>query len=87
MLLLILRFVRDPRANYEQTLSVLSHAKKYQPSLITKTSIMLGETFIILSETFSQVRYNIRCVGLTPTMLGTVVYSCFFGHTPYAPMS
>ena len=36
------RFVRDPRANYKQTLSVLSHVKKYKPELITKTSIMLG---------------------------------------------
>ena len=36
------RAVRDHRANYRQSLSVLEHAKKYKPSLITKTSIMLG---------------------------------------------
>lgn len=34
--------VRDRRAGYEQSLSVLKHAKKTVPSLITKTSIMLG---------------------------------------------
>ena len=34
--------VRDPRANYEQSLSVLEHAKKHKPNMITKTSIMLG---------------------------------------------
>ncbi|KAJ1017844.1 hypothetical protein NDA16_005160 [Ustilago loliicola] len=34
--------VRDRRAKYRQSLLVLSHAKKVQPSLITKTSIMLG---------------------------------------------
>ncbi|KAK6496394.1 hypothetical protein TWF481_002414 [Arthrobotrys musiformis] len=35
-------YVRDRRATFRQSLSVLSHAKKSQPSLITKTSIMLG---------------------------------------------
>ena len=34
--------VRDPRAGYEQTLQVLAYAKKYSPSIITKTSLMLG---------------------------------------------
>ena len=36
------RFVRDPRANYEQSLSVLKHVKKVDSSKVTKTSIMLG---------------------------------------------
>ncbi|KAK6341899.1 hypothetical protein TWF730_001385 [Orbilia blumenaviensis] len=35
-------YVRDRRATFRQSLSVLSHAKKSQPTLITKTSIMLG---------------------------------------------
>ncbi|MEQ2195523.1 hypothetical protein XENOCAPTIV_014174, partial [Xenoophorus captivus] len=35
-------YVRDPRANFDQSLSVLKHAKKAKPSLLTKTSIMLG---------------------------------------------
>tara|TARA_R110001592_G_scaffold363248_4_gene682254 strand:+ start:115522 stop:116511 length:990 start_codon:yes stop_codon:yes gene_type:complete len=34
--------VRDPRASYEQTLTVLSHAKQYRPAVLTKTSLMLG---------------------------------------------
>ena len=38
----LLRHVRDPRANFDQSLSVLKHAKKVKPSLLTKTSIMLG---------------------------------------------
>ncbi|XP_052252274.1 lipoyl synthase, mitochondrial-like [Dreissena polymorpha] len=42
--------VRDPRANYKQSLSVLRHVKMFKPSLVTKTSIMLG-----LGETDSQV--------------------------------
>jgi lipoic acid synthetase len=36
------KFVRDPRANYQQSLSTLEHAKKVKPDLYTKTSIMLG---------------------------------------------
>jgi lipoic acid synthetase len=34
--------VRDPRASYEQTLSVLTHAKRHRPGVLTKTSLMLG---------------------------------------------
>ncbi|WP_135228183.1 lipoyl synthase [Deinococcus fonticola] len=34
--------VRDIRADYDQTLAVLAHAKKARPDVITKTSIMLG---------------------------------------------
>ncbi|XP_020212141.1 lipoyl synthase 1, chloroplastic isoform X2 [Cajanus cajan] len=36
------RIVRDPRAGYEQSLSVLKHAKQSKEGMITKTSIMLG---------------------------------------------
>ena len=42
--------VRDPRAGYEQTLSVLEHAKKHRPEVLTKTSLMLG-----LGETDDEV--------------------------------
>ena len=42
--------VRDPRASYEQTLSVLEHAKMYRPDVLTKTSLMLG-----LGETAREV--------------------------------
>lgn len=34
--------VRDRRAGYKETLSVLEHAKRVNPNLVTKTSIMLG---------------------------------------------
>ena len=34
--------VRDARASYEQTLSVLAHAKKHRSDILTKTSMMLG---------------------------------------------
>ena len=36
------RRVRDYRAGYKQSLNVLERAKVIKPSLITKTSIMLG---------------------------------------------
>ena len=36
------RRVRDYRANYEQSLTVLQHVKQTQPHIITKTSLMLG---------------------------------------------
>jgi len=35
-------YVRDPRAKYDQSLSVLEHAKRYRPDLITKSALMLG---------------------------------------------
>lgn len=44
------KFVRDPRANYHQSLSTLEHAKQVQPGLYTKTSLMLG-----LGETDEEV--------------------------------
>ena len=34
--------VRDRRANFKQSLRVLEHAKKMNPKLLTKTSMMLG---------------------------------------------
>ncbi len=42
--------VRDPRAGYEQTLSVLGYAKERQPDILTKSSLMLG-----LGETADEV--------------------------------
>ena len=36
------RLVRDPRAGYKQSLSVLEQAKKSVPGMVTKSSIMLG---------------------------------------------
>jgi lipoic acid synthetase len=47
--------VRDPRASYEQTLDVLSHAKAFRPVVLTKTSLMLG-----LGETDDEIREAMR---------------------------
>uniref|UniRef100_A0A672MT77 Lipoyl synthase, mitochondrial n=1 Tax=Sinocyclocheilus grahami TaxID=75366 RepID=A0A672MT77_SINGR len=49
------RHVRDPRANFDQSLSVLRHAKKVKPCVLTKTSIMLG-----LGETDVQIRAALK---------------------------
>lgn len=50
--------VRDVRASYDQTLAVLAHAKRAQPDVITKTSIMLGlgETREELLEAMQDLR-------------------------------
>ena len=50
--------VRDPRAGYEQTLSVLAYAKRARPDVLTKTSLMLGlgETDEELLETLTDLR-------------------------------
>ena len=42
--------VRDPRAGYQQTLNVLEKAKKFNPDVLTKTSLMLG-----LGETTKEI--------------------------------
>ena len=50
--------VRDPRAGYEQTLSVLAHAKRHRPAVLTKSSLMLGlgETDGEIGETLAELR-------------------------------
>ena len=50
--------VRDPRAGYDQTLDVLSYAKEYSPSVITKSSLMLGlcETEQEITSSFLDLR-------------------------------
>lgn len=47
--------VRDHRAGYKQSLGVLERAKVAKPSVVTKTSVMLG-----LGETKEDVRQTIR---------------------------
>jgi lipoic acid synthetase len=47
--------VRDPRAGYGQTLNVLRHAKAYRPSVLTKTSLMLG-----LGESDDEIEATMR---------------------------
>jgi lipoyl synthase len=50
--------VRDARAGYRQTLDVLAHAKRYRPSVLTKTSLMvgLGETDDEIVRTLDDLR-------------------------------
>ena len=52
--------VRDARAGYEQTLTVLAHAKTRRPGVLTKTSLMLGlgETAAEVRETLEDLRRN-----------------------------
>lgn len=47
--------VRDPRANYSQSLHVLSHVKKIDPTRYTKTSLMLG-----LGETDEEILQTLK---------------------------
>ncbi|XP_013628228.1 PREDICTED: lipoyl synthase, chloroplastic isoform X2 [Brassica oleracea var. oleracea] len=74
------RPVRDPRAGYEQSMSVLKHAKISKPGMITKTSIMLGlgETDEEIKETMADLRaidVDILTLGqyLQPTPLHLTV--------------
>jgi lipoic acid synthetase len=60
--------VRDPRAGYEQTLSVLAHAKQFRSDVLTKTSLMLG-----LGETDEEIAAtidDIRAAGVDILTLG-----------------
>ncbi|CAM0883493.1 unnamed protein product [Alopecurus aequalis] len=62
------RIVRDPRAGYEQSLSVLKHAKISKEGMITKSSIMLG-----LGETDEEVKQamvDLRAIGVDILTLG-----------------
>jgi lipoic acid synthetase len=60
--------VRDPRAGYDQTLSVLAHAKRARPDVLTKTSLMLGlgETDDEIEETMD----DLRAIGVDIVTLG-----------------
>jgi len=60
--------VRDPRAGYDQTLRVLEHAKRHNPKVLTKTSLMLG-----LGETIEEVveaMDDLRAIGVDIVTFG-----------------
>jgi lipoic acid synthetase len=60
--------VRDPRAGYQQTLSVLAHAKRHRPQVLTKSSLMLG-----LGETDAEIAAtlaDLRAAGVDIVTLG-----------------
>ncbi|PCJ49552.1 MAG: lipoyl synthase [Gammaproteobacteria bacterium] len=66
--------VRDPRASYETTMSLLAHAKQYRPDILTKTSLMvgLGETDEEIYQTMDHlldIKLDILTLGqyLRPT--------------------
>lgn len=66
--------VRDPRANYKQSLDVLVKAKEANPNLVTKTSIMLGlgETDADILKTMEDLRRNnVDCLTLGQYMSPT----------------
>ncbi|OQV25569.1 Lipoyl synthase, mitochondrial [Hypsibius exemplaris] len=68
------KFVRDPRAGYKQSLAVLRQAKRTKPSLLTKSSIMLGhgETDAEILKTMQDLREaDVDCVTLGQYMQPT----------------
>ncbi|HSY06460.1 MAG TPA: lipoyl synthase [Steroidobacteraceae bacterium] len=60
--------VRDPRAGYQQTLAVLTHARRHRPGLLTKSSLMLGlgETDVEIVATLR----DLRAAGVDLVTLG-----------------
>jgi len=67
--------VRDPRASYETTLSLLAHAKKYNPEILTKTSLMLG-----LGETDEEILQTLK--DLRKINLDIVTFGQYLRPTP-----
>ncbi|KAG8198680.1 hypothetical protein JTE90_015507 [Oedothorax gibbosus] len=67
-------FIRDRRANYEQSLEVLKHAKRVRADNITKTSIMLGfgETDDMIKTTMEDLRKaDVDCLTIGQYMQPT----------------
>uniref|UniRef100_T1PG22 Lipoyl synthase, mitochondrial n=1 Tax=Musca domestica TaxID=7370 RepID=T1PG22_MUSDO len=67
-------FVRDRRADYRQTLKVLTEAKKFNSKLLTKSSIMLGlgESDAEVEQTMQDLRQaDVDCLTLGQYMQPT----------------
>jgi lipoyl synthase len=60
--------VRDPRAGYDQTLRVLEHAKRHNPKVLTKSSLMLG--LGERDEEIEQTLDDLRGAGVDIVTLG-----------------
>ncbi len=62
------RYVRDPRANYKQSMNVLEYVKQNIPNILTKSSIMvgLGETRDEVVETMR----DLRAIGVDCLTIG-----------------
>ena len=60
--------VRDPRASFERSISILVEAKRIRPDMLTKSSIMvgLGET----DEEVSEAMMRLRSAGVDMITLG-----------------
>ncbi|GFT36897.1 lipoyl synthase, mitochondrial [Nephila pilipes] len=66
--------IRDRRANYNQSIAVLKHAKEVRPENITKTSIMLGfgETDDMIKATLEDLRAaDVDCLTIGQYMQPT----------------
>ncbi|KAL9972064.1 hypothetical protein ACROYT_G018303 [Oculina patagonica] len=66
--------VRDPRANYKQSLEVLRHVKRIQANMVTKSSLMLGlgESDDEVLQAMKDLREaNVDCVTLGQYMQPT----------------
>jgi len=67
-------FVRDPRANYKQSMAVLKYVKDNYPKILTKSSIMVGfgETNEEVIKTMENLRENgVDCLTLGQYMQPT----------------
>ncbi|KAI7825444.1 hypothetical protein BX661DRAFT_184565 [Kickxella alabastrina] len=62
------RMVRDHRANYKQSMFVLQHVKQTKPTLLTKSSIMLGVGE--KDEEVLQTMKDLRSAGVDIVTLG-----------------
>lgn len=67
--------VRDSRAGYRQTIDVLAHAKSYKPTILTKTSLILGlgeseEEITAAMDDLREARVDVLTLGqyLRPTV-------------------
>ena len=68
------QFVRDPRANYKQSMGVLEYVKQYFPNILTKSSIMvgLGETADEVVNTMKDLRgISVDCLTIGQYMQPT----------------
>src|SRR5271163_951453 len=66
--------VRDPRAGYAQTIEVLRAAKLHRPSILTKTSLMLGlgESDAEIRQTIRDLRAAVRFSGMRVRAVGAI---------------
>ena len=70
------RLVRDPRANYKQSLEVLKHVKRIQQNMVTKSSLMLG-----LGETDDEVFQAMKGKHYLIQINSPFLVNCFFKKT------